>query len=147
MTPHATTSAINAAMLGGGQITGTVTDSASKGALSGASVCATRASAGYCSSTNSSGEYTISGLPTGSYTVAFADPGASYITQYYNGKTSSGEANPVSVTVGSVTGSINAALVKGATGDRHRHAGGHENAARPRAGLRAPPRRRRRRVR
>ena len=113
VTPHETTSGINAAMLGGGQITGTVTDSASKAALSGAFVCA-GGSANYCASTNASGEYTISGLPTGSYTVAFSDPGASYITQYYNGKSSAGEANPVSVTVGSATGSINAALVKGA---------------------------------
>jgi hypothetical protein len=113
VTPHETTSAINASMLGGGQITGTVTDSASKVALSGASVC-TSGPASYCASTNSSGEYTISGLPTGSYTVSFSDTGASYIGQYYNGKASAGEANPVPVTTGSVTGSINAALVKGA---------------------------------
>ena len=68
-----TASGINAAMLAGGQITGTVTASATKTAL--AAICVQAYNSGgvavASSQTNSSGVYTLSALPTGSYQVGF----------------------------------------------------------------------------
>lgn len=113
VTPHETTTGIDAAMLGAGQISGVVKDSATSAAIAGATVCTTGPE-DYCATTNTSGEYTVSGLPTGSYVVSFADVSASYVAQYYDGKASAAEANTVSVTTGSVTNSIDAMLVEGA---------------------------------
>jgi Carboxypeptidase regulatory-like domain len=116
---------IDAAMVSGGQITGKVTDASSKAAIVGIQVCAQQASGGGlgsgCASTNSSGEYTISGLVSGSYKVEFragfsCTPTCTqqnYITQYYNGKSSFSEADPVTVTAGSTTPSIDAKMVEG----------------------------------
>ena len=112
----ATTSGIDASMQQGGQISGTTTDSASKAAVAGISVCATERggeSFRKCATTNASGEYTVSGLNTTTYTVEFAQPEESslnYRTQFYNGKASASESEAVSVTAGSTTTGINAAL-------------------------------------
>ncbi len=109
----ATTSAIDAAMQEGGEVAGTVTDAATKAAIGGIRVCASHTSGeffSHCTTTNASGEYTVPGLPTAQYRVEFSSPTGQYATQYYNGKTSSGEANPVSVSTGSTTPGINASL-------------------------------------
>jgi hypothetical protein len=119
VTAGATTSGINAAMVVGGQITGTVTDSATKAALAGICVQANDSSGGEVASTqtNSSGVYTLSALPTGSYHVGFADCAAgpdnagTYVTQYYNGKATLASADPIAVTAGTTTSGINAAMV------------------------------------
>jgi Carboxypeptidase regulatory-like domain len=119
VTAGATTSGINAAMAVGGQITGTVTDSATKAALAGICVQADDNSGGEAASTqtNSSGVYTLSALPTGSYHVGFADCAAgpdnagTYVTQYYNGKATLASADPIAVTAGTTTSGINAAMV------------------------------------
>ena len=58
-----------------------------------------------CAVTNSNGEYTISGLPEGSFTVSFSGEDCqsspctmeNYILQYYNGVPSSTEATQVPV--------------------------------------------------
>ncbi len=112
VTPHVTTGSINAAMLEGGQIAGVVTDSSTKGALAGVNVCATPQGGGTteCATSNVNGEYTVAGLPTGAYHVSFDAEGQNYLTQYYNGHGSAGEANAVAVTVGSTASSINAAM-------------------------------------
>jgi len=114
VTAGATTSGINAAMVAGGRIAGTVTDSATKAALAGICVQAYDSSGGAVASTqtNSSGVYTLSALPTGSYLVGFVDCDAgSYVTQYYNGKTTLASADPIAVTAGTTTSGINAAMV------------------------------------
>jgi hypothetical protein len=115
----ATTSGINAAMLAGGQITGTVTAAATKAALAGICVQAYDSSgAGVASAqTNASGVYTLSALAAGSYHVGFADCAAgpdnagTYVTQYYNGKATLASADPIAVAAGATTSGINAAMV------------------------------------
>lgn len=64
---------------------------------------------------NGGGDYTITGLPSGSYKVVFSTYSESlnYLTQYYNGKSALGEATPVPVTAPSTTGAINAELHAG----------------------------------
>ena len=106
VTAGATTSAINAALQPSGQITGKVTDAASKKALSGATVCT--AEGEDCVTTNEAGEYTLAGLGGGNYTVMFSATG--YVSQYYNGKANASEATPVSVKAGATTTAINAAI-------------------------------------
>ena len=114
VTAGATTPAINAAMVAGGQITGTVTDRATNTALAAICVQVYNSSGAVAASTqtNSSGVYTLSALPTGSYHVGFLDCNAdTYVTQYYNRKTTLASADPVAVTAGTTTSGINAALV------------------------------------
>ena len=106
VTAGATTSAINAALQPSGQITGKVTDAASKKALSGATVCT--AEGEDCVTTNEAGEYTLAGLGGGNYTVMFSATG--YVSQYYNGKANAAEATPVAVKAGATTTAINAQI-------------------------------------
>ena len=108
----ATASGVDAALEPGGKITGTVTDAAGKGALAEASVCASSSAALRCATTSASGEYTITGLPTGEYTVKFS--ASTYASQYYNGAETASEATPVSVRAGLTSAGINAALQVGA---------------------------------
>jgi hypothetical protein len=113
---HTTTPSINASMLTGGEIAGTVTNAASKAAVAGVSVCASPHSGGAdseCATTNASGEYVIAGLPANSYTVAFGAGPQNFVVQYYNNKAVASEAEAVPVTVGARTPSINAALREG----------------------------------
>jgi hypothetical protein len=114
----ATATGIDAALLTPGQITGKVTAAAGKAAIEGIEVCASLSGGFFeqCSSTNASGEYTVSGLDTGEYTVEFYAPygsGLNYLAQYYDDKPSASEANPVTVTAGSTTAAIDAALLTG----------------------------------
>ena len=114
VTAGATTPAINAAMVAGGQITGTVTDRAANTTLAVICVQVYNSSGAVAASTqtNSSGVYTVSALPTGSYDVGFLDCSAdAYVTQYYDGKPTLASADPVAVTAGTTTSGINAALV------------------------------------
>ncbi len=98
-------------MVAGGAISGTVTASVGGAAIGGICVSALQGSSTSGSaSTGSDGTYTISQLPTGSYTVEFAsgcgDTG-SYLPQWYNSQSSAGSANSVSVTDGLTTSGIN----------------------------------------
>jgi 5-hydroxyisourate hydrolase-like protein (transthyretin family) len=111
------TSGINAAMVRSGQITGTVTDSVTHAPVAGICADVLDSSGNNISlaSTNGSGVYTITGLQTGSYRVEFFSQCGTmnYVTQYYNGKASLANADPVAVTVAKTTSGINAAIVKG----------------------------------
>ena len=102
---------IDAELAVGGQIAGRVTDASTGAALGGASACAfgLHVETLSCGTSKPNGEYTISGLQSGEYEVAFFD-GPGYAPQAYNGKSSPSEANPVSVTAGILTPGINAAL-------------------------------------
>jgi hypothetical protein len=104
-----------------GQIAGTVTDT-SIHAIEGIEVCAYEQSPegigeGFgCTTTDSNGEYTISGLTSGEYKVEFSSPFNStlnYIAQYYDGKSSASEATAVPVAAGSTTRNIDAELKEG----------------------------------
>jgi hypothetical protein len=128
---NSTTSGINAAMVTGGQITGTVTDRVSHAAITGICVKAFDSGGGVLVSaqTNASGVYTLSGLASGSDRVGFfSGCGAgNYLAQYYNGKASLASADPVPVTAGATTPGINAAMatggqITGTVTDRASHA-------------------------
>ena len=111
---------INAALVPGAEISGTVTDAAGAsypGAtgppLPGISVTASSTTGsiyGYAT-TDSTGHYTIASLPTGTYHVQFNDYTGSYFPQYYNGRADPGATeDPVTATQGQVTKNISAAL-------------------------------------
>jgi len=126
---------VNAALKEGGKISGTVTSAVSHGGLAKIGVRAFSAnpeaegySGGYAE-TNANGEYTVTGLSTGSYKVEFywefseAEYKAcqhaprcipQYITQYFNDQPSEATANAVGATEGSITSGINAAMVPAA---------------------------------
>ncbi|MGO9488260.1 MAG: carboxypeptidase regulatory-like domain-containing protein [Solirubrobacteraceae bacterium] len=95
------TTKLNAELLAGGEIEGKVTIAGTSTGASGVLVCALTAEelAEECAVTEPSGDYTIERLPTGSYRVGFAGLGV-YETQYYDDKSSFGEAETVGVTAG-----------------------------------------------
>ena len=125
VTDGSTTSGINAAMHEGGRITGTVTDDVTHAPIEGIEACAHEVSGDEnfygCGETNASGTYTIVGVPTGSVVVDFRPAECSgagcttadYIHQYYNGKSNYEEADHISVTAGSTTSGIDAAMHQG----------------------------------
>ena len=104
-----------------GQITGHITDGSSND-LQGVFVTArnvngtTRAG-----TTNSSGNYTITGLSTGNYIVHFDAGGVvgDFASMYYNDKVIFSSANLVAVTDGQTTPNIDASLAAGGTISGH----------------------------
>jgi hypothetical protein len=120
VTAGALTTGINAAMQLGGEIGGQVIAETSKTPLSGISVCATASGETYstgCTITDEHGDYVLSKLGAGEYRVGFSPSGAgtyNYLSQYFEGKPNSSEANLVPVSAGAKTSAINAALLEGA---------------------------------
>lgn len=108
---------INAELEEGGRITGKVTDASTGAVLEGVLVCAREGSGetplGQCALTHSGGEYMISSLASGNYKVGFNVH--EYVTQYYSGKSSLSEAQPVSVIAPNMTSGIDAALQRSGT--------------------------------
>jgi hypothetical protein len=113
----------------GGKISGTVTDAVTHAGVEKIGVAAFGSSGFGFATTNAKGEYTITGLGTGSYKVSFewefseAEFKASekaprliprYITQYYGGQPSAATASSVSVNEGATTSGIDAAMVPSA---------------------------------
>lgn len=110
---------INAALTGGGKVSGTVTDETTGDAVPDVAVALVDSSGNVLdeSYTNASGVYTISGVPTGTYDVEFLPfdaigPGSKeYAVQYWADADTLVQATAVSVTAGATTTGINAALV------------------------------------
>jgi hypothetical protein len=118
---------------GSGKITGKVTSAASEAPIAGIEVCAfpktseeatggetgeeeTEEELAKCPTTAANGEYTISGLASGEYIVGFGSPymgELNYVTQFYNGKSTYAEAQPVTVTAGGTVSGIDAKLAEG----------------------------------
>jgi hypothetical protein len=124
VTAGSTTSGVDARLVEGGRITGTVTSASGGGPIEEIDVCARPVSGGSyvnCGLTNTRGEYTIRALPSGSYDVVFSTieacpsgcPRQNYLTQYYHGKSSRTEAEPVPVDAGITTSGIDAQMVTG----------------------------------
>lgn len=119
VTSGETTPNIDAQLAVGGAIEGVVTADTGVGApLEFVSVTVStedrRFSQGV--TTDSEGRYRVSGLPTGTYYVQFY-PGfdSEYVPEYWNDAPDWASAEPVSVTAGSTTSGISAALTRGAT--------------------------------
>ena len=110
--PGETKAGVNAEMRVGGEISGTVTDAWTHAPVPKAYVVATGMGGGFAgvAYTNANGEYTIVGLASGEYKVAFID--LTDIVQYYDDQLSLASANPVAVQQGSTTSGIDAALVR-----------------------------------
>jgi len=107
---------------GTGAIAGVVTSSSeAKEPIPGIEVCVQEAvatSVAQCTTTKEKGEYEVAGLTEGNYDVKFSVPaesGLNYLTQFFNGKATQAEAEPVSVVEGAVTAGIGAALLPGGT--------------------------------
>jgi hypothetical protein len=101
---------IDAALAEGGRIAGHVTDSASNIGIQGILACASLVNEeiGRCAETAGGGGYTIAGLPNGSYEVFFFAEEGEYLSQIFRGN----QKELVSVTVGSTTSNVDAALEK-----------------------------------
>jgi carboxypeptidase family protein len=126
VTKGATTAGIDAQMVEGAEISGTVTD-VGEAPLKGIQVCAQGASEeqggfGGCAQTDAAGEYTIPGLAAGDYKVEFSGSSCgfegcfqlNYVRQFYDGKTGFEEADVLSLAAGDVETGIDAQMVEGA---------------------------------
>ncbi|NCC35082.1 MAG: hypothetical protein EOM24_24185, partial [Chloroflexia bacterium] len=111
----ATTENINATLTRGGQIAGTVTGPDSQ-PLNGISVQVWTGDDDFVTSTSTGndGTYLTPGVPAGSYKVRFSGT-RTYVGQVYNNQADLAEGDPVAVTLGAVTPSINAQMVIGGT--------------------------------
>ncbi|HEX6780835.1 MAG TPA: carboxypeptidase regulatory-like domain-containing protein [Solirubrobacterales bacterium] len=120
----ATTGGIDADLEEAGSISGTVTDAAGGEPIEGIQVCAESSFNSSCATTGADGTYAIGGLSEGSYKVAFrgfyVETGPdeyeplNYIRQYYDGRASGDDADPVAVLAGEDTPGIDAELEEGA---------------------------------
>jgi hypothetical protein len=109
---------IDADLIEGGTITGTVTAASTGDPLSEVEVCAVSAvspSLKSCDQTGAGGGYELHSLPTGYYKVGFHGRGmsAGYAPWYFDGKSVLAQAAPILVTAGAAT-TIEPGLVKGA---------------------------------
>jgi hypothetical protein len=98
-----------------GSIGGTVTDASTHEPIELAGVCAwavNEEEGGGCTHTEEDGTYLLGGLKTGEYKVEFWSEG--YGFQYYDGKGSWSEADPVTVEAATTTGGIDAELAPAA---------------------------------
>ncbi len=110
----AVTPGIDAALLPGGMISGTVSSAATKAMLADVRVCARDAGAEVerCAMTAADGTYAITALASGGYVVHFEPFGAesSHAPQFYNDATSEAAAEAVIVTAGATATGIDAVL-------------------------------------
>ena len=113
VTSPATTQGVNAELHAGGAINGRVTAAATHAPLADVDACAYEGEKYVgCAETNANGEYTITGLATGSYVVEFSSFGieSEYLSQYYSGESAAVEAQRVGVTAGTTVAGINGEL-------------------------------------
>lgn len=118
VTAGQTTSQIDAELLVGGKISGTLTTADGGSELQNFSVAVFKNNAAYEYVTGaivgpSGGGYTVVGLPTGSYRVQFLPATSApslYLPEFYDNVATLAAATPISVTVGQTTGGINAIL-------------------------------------
>jgi hypothetical protein len=119
VTAGVTTSGINFALDAGGRITGTVTDSSTTAPLANVNVQIFNSNGPSIASANTdaSGNYTISGLPAGTY-FARTSNSLGYINELYNNiscpvSCTVTTGTPITVTTGATTSGINFALNAG----------------------------------
>jgi alpha-tubulin suppressor-like RCC1 family protein len=106
-----------------GAIAGVVRNNETNSAIKGIDVCAYKVGTeeeeklfGQCTTTSSTGTYSILGLAGGEYIIEFYSPANSkllYATEYYDGKYAAPNAKAVRVVAGEYTANIDAALEEG----------------------------------
>ena len=111
-----TTAGINASLVSGGAITGTVTNGIN--GIPGVSVMVSDSNYALIgtTTTDSAGSYTFGGIPTGLVKVRFEGNGTGYVTKWYNNKSYTAgisAADLVAVTAGTTTTGISATLTLG----------------------------------
>lgn len=104
---------INASLVQGGAIQGTVTREDDGSGIDGAEVQALDSSNEIVAATtaDASGEYTLNGLPTGSYRVRFASTDAELLAEYWEGSYEWDTAKYVAVVEKETVAGIDASLV------------------------------------
>jgi hypothetical protein len=110
------TTTIDESMLVGGRVTGQVIDASTGSPVAGIIVNANAddTSTGAGATTGPDGTFTIAGLfASDRYLISFYDPHGRYSTQWWDGKSSEGSADFVSVDFGATTAGINEALQSG----------------------------------
>lgn len=114
VTGGVTTTGIDAAMVPGAEVEGTVSDGTAP--VEDVEVCAYRASSGSeagCAYTDEEGRYLIIGIPDGNYKLRFSPPyGSLFAPQYYDGKSSLAAADAVALSAGAKTTGIDATLAE-----------------------------------
>ena len=113
VTAGSTTPNIDASLVLGGNITGTVTGAAHTGLDDITVMVYPSGSYDWVdqATTDSDGSYRINGLATGSYVVEFGDFSSAQAFQYFNNKTTYESANVVSVSAGQTTSGIDAQIL------------------------------------
>ncbi len=118
VTGGATTGAIDAALAAGGELTGTVTVAATGAPVAYIEVIVFDAAgdAVAAGQTGVNGQYTIGGIVPGSYDVefepeAFSEMSLEFQPAFYGGSLTLAGSTPVSISTGSTTSGINAALL------------------------------------
>ncbi len=111
----ATTTDIDASLAAGGRITGTV-ETAGGDPIADAEVLAVPESENgevVETLTDADGTYTLDGLESGEYVLAFSGGDQNFALEYYDDHAAFEDADPVRVTAGAVTAGIDAALAAG----------------------------------
>lgn len=114
VTASKTTAGINGALVTGGDISGTVRSASTGAALAESDVSLLDSNGQYQNSTRTgpNGQYTIDGIPAGTYYVEFfaEDDLHTYQTLFYGGSTTLGQAKPITIAAGSTITNINVSL-------------------------------------
>jgi Carboxypeptidase regulatory-like domain len=109
-----TTAGINGALVTGGDISGTVRSASTGAVLPESEVSLLDSDGQYQNSTRTgpNGQYTIDGIPAGTYYVEFfaEDDLHTYQTLFYGGATTLGQAKPITIAAGSNIANINVSL-------------------------------------
>lgn len=108
---------IDAEMVEGGGVEGTVAEEGTGLPLEEVFVCAWTIDTemfGGCAESDSSGEYTLQGMAAGEYEIEFWPGGQNYLPQYFDHKDHWWEADPVTVSLGSFETGIDADLTPAA---------------------------------
>jgi hypothetical protein len=108
---------IDAALVESATIYGEVRSAATGNPIDGAeiSVQSTDGSVVRTATSGEDGSYSVTGLPSGSYTVGFSAEGQDYMSQFYDGQTRIGSAQTLTIAAGEGRGGVDAALADGAT--------------------------------
>jgi uncharacterized surface anchored protein len=111
VTAGATTGSINATLVPGGSIAGTVTNGSGT-EIAGIRVTVYDDGQGYLGHdvTDSDGKYMVTSLPTGTHQVEFHGNGTGYGTEWYDNRSAFASADAVGVTAGTATTGIDATL-------------------------------------